>query len=379
MPNVAIVLPWVTLNEPLRVGHVTVRPQSDALAIVTSAQRENLRAIIASFADAYSARAASMPQPDRASSVILADYWAGGDEPDTSEIDGGIAAVHSLMFATIAENRAPFRANGATFEYEPHFQLDRPLAVRVRQHMEGWTFNTFDPSATLRVRPWYAGPSHHGADSAFMDALMAWRGAQSSHVGLLFGALRGATSDSPDLERTIALALYAKAVALAASSPGDDDNASALGPRLKALLAPLLGAETTGDVFGYNIVRAWDCTRDARNAAVHINPQHKAARFAFEHSAASTEFVAFRVVYAVTLARLVRDGFLREDAKLARDVAATEDWLAAIGSGDFEVTKAADWRPYRHRARDRYLKQKFLASGVNPFGAVTKTGESSHG
>ncbi len=374
MPNVAIVLPWVSLNEPLRVGRVTIRPHSDALAIVAPAQRDNLRAILASFADGYSARVASDLQSDHASAVILANYWTGDDEPDASEVDDAVAAVHSLMFATIAENRATFRANGATFEYEPHFDLDRQLAVRVRQHMEGWTFNAFDPSSTLCVRPRHAGPFHHEADAAFLDALMAWHGAQPSHVGLLFCALRGATSDSPDLECTIALALYAKAIALAASSPGDDDNAPFLAPRLKALLAPLLGAEATGDGFGYNIVRAWDCTRDARNAAVHINLQRKGTRFAFECSAASAELVAFRVVYAVTLARLVRDGFLREDAKLARDVAATEDWLAAIGPGDFDVAKATDWRPYRHRARDRYLK-----SGVPPFAAVANAREKPHG
>lgn len=82
----------------------------------------------------------------------------------------------------------------------------------------------------------------------------------------------------------------------------------------------------------------------------------------------------------MTLARLVRDGFLSEGSILARDVAAAEDWLAAIGPNDFEVAKATDWRPHRHRARDRYLKEKFLVSGVNPFAAAgAETGRDSGG
>jgi len=78
-----------------------------------------------------------------------------------------------------------------------------------------------------------------------------------------------------------------KAIALTASAPLDNDDAHFLRPRLKTLLAPLLGSETTGDEFGYNVVRAWDCTRDERNAAVHVNPRRKGERFAFERSAAS--------------------------------------------------------------------------------------------
>lgn len=223
MPNVAIVLPWVSLKGPLSVGHVTIRPFTDAVNVLTPQQRQNLRAILASFADVYSSCTTDEGRPEPTSSVILADYWNVADEPDTSEIDDGVAAVHALMFATIAENRPVFCANGATFEYEPHFDLDRPLAVRVQQQMEGWTFNAFDPSATLRVKPWHVGAFHYEGDAGFTGTLMAWRGAQPSLVDLLFSALRGATSDSPDVKRPIALALYAKAIALAASAPGDDD------------------------------------------------------------------------------------------------------------------------------------------------------------
>lgn len=377
MPNTAIVLPWVELREPLRLGSVTILPKAHALAAVSDDQRVALSDLLDSFvhfAPVRSAPACPDDPVDSKSCAVLVDYY---EDEDTRQIDEAIAAIHALMFATIAENQHGGRANGAVFEHEVHSKLELGFLVRIQHHMEGWTFNGFNPASTPRVKPWYVGRFHRrGCENGklFVEALLRWWSAEPAHVGELLRVLRAATSESPDLEPGMVFALYYKAMAIAASAPGEKDNREHLFPRVRALVAPYLDAPTVPGDAAYRVVQAWDATREARNSGVHLNKVRR-ERFDFEAGGATLQHIAFRVLYALVVARLARDGHLdasdRWSDLLIADVPATESWLEALSHPPDDVVPGVKWRNARRAARDAHLKARLLASGINLFAART--------
>jgi hypothetical protein len=372
MPNTAIILPWVDLSEPMNIGPVTILPKSEALAAVDNDQRSTLRDLLDSYVHSPPSRlpkGASAEPPDSTACAVLVDYY--GDDEDTREIDEALAAIHALMFATIVENRYGASANGAVFEYEVHSKLELGFAVHIRHHMEGWSFNGFVPGRDYRVKPWYVGKFHHGGrqkGKPFVDALFRWWQAEPAHVHALFRVLRAATSESPDLEPGVVFALYAKAMVIAASAPGDKDRKEDLASRVHVLVAPHLGAPRVSGEFPYRLEQAWDATRQARNSGVHLN-KSRHTLYDFEVGGA-LEHIAFRTVYALVVARLGRDGHLnasdRSSDPLVADVAATESWLEMLAGAPDDQRPGHKWTKARQGARSAYLKAQFLTSGFNP-------------
>jgi hypothetical protein len=222
------------------------------------------------------------------------------------------------------------------------------------------------------VKPWYVGTFHHGGHQMDSPSLMRsfGGGKPRRRTSMSYSAyFERRRRGSPDLQPGVVFALYTKAMAIAASAPGDKDRMGNLAPRVHALFTQSLGASTNSGDFAYRVEQAWDATRQARNSGVHLN-KFRHTHFDFEAGGATLEYLAFRTVYALVFARLVRDGHLdasdRSSALLTADVAATESWLDMLSRPPDDLRPSQKWTKARQGARNAYLKAKFIASGVNP-------------
>jgi hypothetical protein len=277
-------------------------------------------------------------------------------------------AIDALCFATIAANEPPVAyTNGTTFFNliqslggEPRFIADR------RPRLHGAVHDGYGVDVAYNPRPRNAEKFHNFADRAFIQALVDGVEAEPSLAQAL-AIVRMAASDSAEIDLALALTLYAAATVRILAKAGLDDSFPRVLERAKMLLRPLIGDEATGDRFGYHIIRVWKSVRDDRNGWWHPSPR-QGSEFPFEmQTAIKPHLIAFRMVQALLISRLVELGvYASDDAKLT--VQAIESWIAEIDANDARDPNVA------HSLHPHISRLKFVEASKN---AVAKMRRST--
>ncbi len=340
----ALIVPWLDLREKYIVGRVNLLPRSVAIE-----QAGNLRIYVEARTKMFVGSDSigrhllhGHPIHPQNVTVIFLD--------DIVDEDEARRAVNALCFATIAANDPPVSyANGTTFFHfvqslggEPSFVGDR------RPRLHGSVLDGYHVDYIYESRPRNAEHFHYRADDDFLAALVA-ASEQEPDIADALSVIRMAASDSPDVDLTLALTLYATATVRILAQPGIDDKLSLSLTREKSLLQPLLGIGVTGDEFEYHIARVWKSIRDIRNNWWHPTKM-KMAAFPFERqTVVRPHLIAFRMVQALLAARLVEMGLL-ELPKATAIVRPIEDWIASIAENDpRDSSEAHSLSPYKRR------------------------------
>jgi hypothetical protein len=251
----------------------------------------------------------------------------------------GIEAIDALMFATVIENQA-FYSNSTTFTrhiYDLSKQSD--ILTEFRSRMHGTLIDAYPSGYRIHVRPEYAEQYHRSANLKFASALaIAQRRREGLYLKRALETLRLAMSDSPEMTQSLQHSLFAKAATLVVfTSDLKNDGDKQLVPRVNKLLKPCFAGRRRLDnasLHGPSWIRkAWIAVRWERNGFWHARGRGGSrARFtARKQRLVAPMMIALRMVYSLTIARLLEMGVISADNALISDVAAVAEWIASLG------------------------------------------------
>jgi len=328
MTSTVLFLPWVQIQESITLGDVTFHPFADALAAAGD-RRAQLESFGSIYVDGYTLALAverREPPPHLRPTVV---FVSDDDDHARHARD----AVDVLMLSTILENGI-IRANGGTFASVVRWLDGEPgFIVDVTPRMYGSTTNGIAASTYFEMKPPRTGSFHHSRRRAMVDALWAAvHGGFAEELREIFDTLRTATSESPDVSMELAESLMARAATLLTHVPGTPDRKGPMLARLRSVLHSFL-PESTGDEYGFHIVRVWQAVRDHRNDFWH--PERRAGEtFPFSDQTLVTPLaIALRMVHALIVTRLIELGCAPADGELADDIPAIERWIAMLEPG----------------------------------------------
>lgn len=325
MTSTVLFLPWIQVDRAITVGDVTFHSFPEALELAGD-RRDQLALLGSIYVDGYTL-ALAVERGERAPLIHPTVAFVPDDDTGARHVRD---AVDVLMLSTILENNFD-PANGATFAPVVRcLDGQRGLLVDFTPRIHGSTTNAIYAETYFEMRPPRTGRFHHLRRPAMVEALLlALSTPFADALREVFATLRAATSESADVSMELAESLIAKATTLLVRLPGTPDKKKPMLARVRDLLTPLVPI-STGDAYGFHIVRVWQAVRDHRNEFWHPEPL-AVDLFPFMGQRLVTPMLlATRMTHALLAARLIELACAAPDGELYADVVAIERWIATL-------------------------------------------------